>query len=142
MEGAKVLVEPVVFVIAAELFEGLGDHRLLFGDDVSPDLTIGQLQLPLHRTVRIDVVAGMDEEVRTVVEHGAVSPHPATVFVDAPALPRGIAGPGERYVAPRHRRGAEVPDLCLAGDAVPVEALEPHAIENVLTRRQGAEQNL
>ena len=39
-------------------------------------------------------------------------------------------------------RGAEVPELRLAGDAVLVEVFEPHAIENVLPRRQAVEQQL
>src|SRR6185312_12705936 len=108
MKGAKIRIEPVVFVVAAKLLEAMGDHRLLFGDDVSPDPAVGQLQFPLHRTVRIDVVAGMNEEVGTVVEHRAVRPQAATAFVDAPALPQRIARPGEGYVATRRGRGAEV----------------------------------
>src|SRR6185295_16976277 len=122
--------------------ETVGDHRLLFGDDVSPDATIGQLQLRFYRAIRIDVVAGMDEEVRTVVEHGAVSPHPATAFVDAPALPRRIARPGERHRFSHRRRGTKMPNLRLAGDPLLVDAFKPHAIENILPGRQAVEQHL
>ena len=142
MEGAKALVEPVVFVVAAELGEAVGDDGFFLGDDVSPDPAIGQLQFPLHRAIRIDVVTGMDEEVRTVVEHGAVSPHPATVFVDAPALPRGIARPGERYRCSLCRCGAEMPELRLAFDAALADVVEAYAIKNVLPGRQAVEQHL
>src|SRR5437762_4409426 len=84
----------------------------------------------------------MDEEVRTVVEHGAVSPHPATVFVDAPALPRRIARPGERHRCSLSRCGAEMPELRLAFDAALADVVEAYAIKNVLPGRQAIDQQL
>ena len=39
-------------------------------------------------------------------------------------------------------RGAEMPELRLAGDAALADVVEPHAIENVLPGRQAVEQNL
>ena len=61
--------------------------------------------------------------------------------IDAPALPRGIAGPDERDRAPRRGRGAEMPDLRLACDAALADVVEAHAIENILPRRQAIEQH-
>ena len=141
MEGAKAFVEPVVFVVAAELREAVGDDGFLLGDGVSPDPAIGQLQFTFHWTIGIDVIAGMDEKVGTVVEHGAVGAHAAAALIDAPALSRRIARPGERHRASRGGRGAEMPDLRLAFDAALADIVEPHAIENVLPRRQTVEQN-
>src|SRR5207253_9619954 len=46
MEGAKVLVEPVVFVVATELREAVRDDGFFLGDDIPPDPATGQLQLP------------------------------------------------------------------------------------------------
>src|SRR6185437_5947604 len=105
-------------------------HGFLFGDDVAPDLAVGQLQFTFHRTIGIDVIAGMDEEVRTIVEHGPVGTHPAARRIDAPALARSIARPHERNMAPRGGRGTKMPDLHLAFDAALADIVETHAIEN------------
>ena len=141
VEGAQIVVEQIIFVVGAELFEAVRHHGFLFGDDVAPDLAIGQLQFAFHRTIGIDVIAGMDEEVRAVAEHGAVGAHPAARGIDAPALPGGIARPHERNIASRGGRGTEMPDLRLAFDAALADVVEAHAIENVLPCRQAVEQN-
>ena len=88
VKGAKIFVEQIVFVVAAKLLEGLGDDGFFLRHDVAPDLAIRQLQFPLHRTIGIDVIAGMNEEVGAVVQHGAVGAHAAARGIDAPALPR------------------------------------------------------
>jgi hypothetical protein len=91
IERPQISVEQIVFVIAAELGEGAGNPRLLFGDDVPPYLSIRKLALRRDRTIGIDVVAAVDEEIRPVLEHGRVGAHPAAGFVDAPAAAGGVA---------------------------------------------------
>jgi hypothetical protein len=73
----------------------------------------------------------MDEEVRTIVAHGAIGPISAAADIDAPALPCGVAGPDERDPLVRKRRGAEMADAALSRDAGG-NVIEPHAVENVL----------
>ena len=114
VEGAQIVVEQVVFVIATELLEAVRDHGFFLGYDVPPDAAIRQFQLRRHRTIGVDVIAGVDEEIRTVVEHGFVGPHAAARGIDAPALPRGIARPDKRYRASVRRRGPEMSDLRFA----------------------------
>ena len=114
IEGAQILVEQVIFVVAAKLRQALRDVGFVFRDDIPPGISIRQFQLGLDRTIRIDVVAAVDEEIRPVLEHGPVGPHAAARGIDAPALARGIAGPGERNRATLYRRGAEMPDLGFA----------------------------
>src|SRR5438309_9931195 len=135
MEGTKILVEQTVFVVAAKLREAVRDDGFFLSHDVAPHLAVRQLQLTLDRAIGIDVIAAMDEEVRAVVQHGAVGAISPARGIDAPALPCGIAGPEKRNVAPLGRRGAEAPDLHFTGMAG-VKALEANAIENLLSRRQ------
>ena len=62
---------------------------------------------PLRPQIRIDVVAGMDEEVRSVAQHGRIGAHAAARLVDPPALAGLVARPGERDRPPVARRGAK-----------------------------------
>src|SRR5437879_134405 len=114
MEGTKVLVEQIVFVVAAELLEAVRDDGLFLSHHIAPDLAVRELQLALDRAIRIDVVAAMDEEVRTVLQHGAIGAIAPALGIDAPALPRRIAGPEQRDRAPRGGCGAETPGLDFA----------------------------
>ncbi|MBA7645384.1 hypothetical protein ES703_53140 [subsurface metagenome] len=139
VEGAEVLIEPVVFVVGAEFVEAVRNDGFLFGHDIAPDLAARQLQLALDRTIRIDVVAAMDEEVGTVVQHRAIGAIAAARGIDAPALPGGVAGPQEGYRAALGRRGAETSDLHIAGVAS-IMLFEAHAVEDVLSCRQAVDQ--
>src|SRR5262249_17856343 len=121
--------------VAAELLEAVRDNGFFLGHDIAPDLAVRQLQLALDRAVRIDVIAAMDEEVGPVLQHGAVAAISAARGIDAPALPRGIAGPDEGNVAGAVRRRAEAANLRGAGKTL-VKALEANAIEDVLSCRQ------
>jgi hypothetical protein len=66
IEGAQILVEQVVFVVAAKLRDVFGDDGFFFRDEISPEAAIGQFQFGLDRTVGINVIAAMNEEVRSV----------------------------------------------------------------------------
>jgi hypothetical protein len=72
-------------------------------------------------------------------QHGPVGAHAAKRGIDAKPLARGIARPdkGDRFS--RARRGAEMSDLRLAGDAALVERFKQHAVENILSGRQAIE---
>ena len=85
------LIEPVVFVVAAKLLKSLRNDGFLLGDDVAPDLAVRQRLLRRHRAIRIDVIAGMDEEIRALVPHGAIATQATARRVDAPALPDDVA---------------------------------------------------
>ena len=91
VEGAQIVVEQVIFVVAAKLREAMGDDGFLFRHDVPPDPAIGQFRLGGNRTIGIDVIAGMNEKIRTVVQHGPVGAHAAAGGIDAPTLARGVA---------------------------------------------------
>ena len=103
IEGAQILVEQVVFVVAAKLREGLGDDGFFLRDDIAPEAAVRQFQFGLDRAVGIDVIAAMNEEVRAVFQHGGVGSHAAAGGIDAPALAGGIARPDERYRLPLQR---------------------------------------
>src|SRR4029453_7377268 len=111
------------------------------GDDVLPHLSIRKLPLRWDRTIGIDVVAAMDEEIGPTVQHGRIGAHPAAGFVDPPAATSGVARPHEGDAALFPRRGAEAPDLRLAPDRER-KILEPDAIEYVLPRGQPLDQRL
>ncbi len=140
MEGTEIFVEPIVFVVAAKLPEGLGDGGFFLRDDVSPDLAAGQFQFRRHRAIGIDVIAGVNEEIGVVLQHGPVGPHAAQRRIDAKTLARGIARPDEGDRFPRARRSAEMSDLRLAGDAALVQRFKLHAVENIPSGRQAIEQ--
>ena len=139
VEGAKVLVEPVVFIVAAKLRETVRDDRFFFRHDVAPDLAVRQLQLGGDGTVGIDVIAGMNEEVWPVVAHGPVGPHAAARGIDAPALACGVARPDERHRTTLRRRGTEMPDPGFSGEAA-CDVVEAHAIEDILPCGQAIDQ--
>ena len=80
---------------------------LFLGDEVPPDLAVGELHLGRQHQIRIDVIAGMDEEVRPGAQHGRIGAHAAARLVDPPALAGLVARPGERDRPPVARRGAK-----------------------------------
>src|SRR4029079_803855 len=106
----------IVLVVAAVVGDGACNARLLFGDDVAPDLAVRPRLFALDRAIGIDAVAGMDEEVGAAFEHRCVGAHAAAPLVDAPALARDIAGPDERHRAPVGRRGPETAGDGFAGN--------------------------
>ena len=118
------------------LGQGLGDLGLLVDHQVLPLGAVGQVDLGLQRAVGIDGVAAMDEEIGLVLEHGGVGLHAAAALVDAPALPRGVAGPGEGDIAQIGGRGAEAAAHRLRHRVDVGEIGEGHAIEDVLAGRQ------
>src|SRR5439155_377424 len=66
----------VVFVVAAELRQRVRDLGFLLGHDIAPNLAVRQLLLGGNRAVGVDVITGVDEEVRPIVEHGAIAAVP------------------------------------------------------------------
>ena len=141
VERAQIVVEQIVFVIAAIIGERFGRFRLLFGDDAAPDAAVGQFLLRDDGAVGINIVAAMDEEVGLIVAHGGVAAHAAACRIDAPALAHRVARPQEGDRAPVFRRRAEMPDLRLT-EHRRGQILEAEAIEDVLVRRQVLDQRL
>ena len=109
---------------------------------IFPGLAVSQLLLRRDRTVGIDGVAVVNQEIGSVALHHGVGAHPAARFVDAPALAGGIARPYEGNRPPIRRRGAKTPDRRLADDRRRREVLEPDAVKDVLSRRQAFDQRL
>jgi len=109
IEGPHVVVEQVVLVVAAELGERLRGLGLFLEHDVFPDLAVRHFLLGEDRTVGVNGVAVMDEEIGTVAQHGRIRAHAAARFVDAPALTgdrpttrtRSSAGRAGRYESGR-----------------------------------------
>jgi hypothetical protein len=95
IERAQISVEQIVFVIAAKLRERPRNLGLVFGDEILPHLSVRKLLLRVDRTIGVDVIAGMDEKVGPILQHGRIGAHPAAGFVDAPAAAGGIARPHE-----------------------------------------------
>ncbi len=141
IERAQIVVEQIVFVVAAIVGKRFGRFRLLLGDDAAPDAAVGQFLLRRDGAVGINIVAAMDEEIGPVVAHGGVGAHAAARRIDAPALAHGVARPQERDRAPFLRRRAEMADLRLA-EYGRRQILKAQAIEDVLVRRQVFEQRL
>ncbi|MEY9182924.1 hypothetical protein ABIG06_004506 [Bradyrhizobium sp. USDA 326] len=81
----------------------------------------------------------MDEEIRTVVEHGSIAAIAAAGGVDAPALPRGITGPQERDRLASCRRGTEMADAAFTGETSG-NVVEAHAVKDILARWQIGQQ--
>jgi hypothetical protein len=142
VEGAQVRVEQIVFVVAAEVGERLGDPRFLVGHQIAPDLAVGHRLTGADRAVRVDGVTRMDEEVGLVGEHGRIRAHAAARLVDAPALARGVARPHERDRLRLARRGAQPSDRRLAENCRLGQILEADAIADVGARRQVLDQRL
>src|SRR5262245_65632883 len=86
---------------------GLRRLCLLLEHDVFPDLAVRHFLLGEDRTIGVDGVAVVDEEIRVVAQHGGVGTHAAARFVAAPTLPGRVARPHERTRAPVARRGAK-----------------------------------
>ena len=94
-EAALVLVHQVVGEVAAELIQGLGHLGLGLGGHVLPDRAVVQRDLRLQRTVGIDLVAAVDEEIRIVTPHRLIQAIATPFRIDAPALPGLVAREGE-----------------------------------------------
>src|SRR5262245_60210748 len=84
----------------------------------------------------------MDEKVGPVLQHCRVGAHAATRFIDAPALPRSIAGPQETDRAAIGRSSAETAHLRFANNGRRGEVLKTHAIEDFLRSREVLDQKL
>jgi hypothetical protein len=141
VESAQVLVEQIVFIVAAKLVEVLGDLGFLGSHDVAPDFAVRQFQLGRDRTVGIDVIAGMDEEIGAVFQHGGVGAHAAAGRIDAPALARGIARPDKRNRIVLCGRGAEMADLGFARNAAAGVIQKAHPIKDVLRGQEVLQQH-
>jgi hypothetical protein len=142
IERQNVLIEQVIFEIAAKFVERLGGLRLLDGDEILPDFAIRHFLLGRHWIVGVDVVAIVDEKIRPIVSHRRIGTHATARLVDAPALSGGVAGPHEADRAPIARRGAETADGRLADNAGRSKVLKADAIENLLPGRQAVDQRL
>src|SRR3974377_1475494 len=129
----------MLLLIAAIGGERLGRLRFLLGHDAAPQRAIGQFPCRRDRTIGIDVVAAMDEEIRRIAVHGSVAAHAATREVDAPALADVVARPDERDRASVGGRGAEMSNFGLAEHRAG-KILKADAIENILSRWQIVEQ--
>src|SRR5262249_35363060 len=84
----------------------------------------------------------MDEEVRSVAQHGRIGAHAAARLVDPPALAGLVARPGERDRPPVARRGAKAADHRLVDDRGGCEIPKLDAVEDVLASRELLEQQL
>jgi len=142
VEGAQIVVEQIVFIVAAELLQTVRDDGFFLRDDVPPERAVRQFQFRWHRAIGIDVIAGMNEEVRAVFQHGPVGPHAAAGGIDAPALARGNRR--TRRTRPEFCAVGAVRKcrLSLACDAALGEIVKPHAVENILAGWQAVEQDL
>ena len=137
VEGAEIVVEPVVFVVAAELREAVRGDGFFFRHDVAPDLAVRQLQLGRHRTIGIDVIAGMNEEVRTVVAawsgRCAMPPRAGSM-----PQPWPTASPDQTNDTERRSAGAVRKCPTRVSPAIPLrDVVEANAVENVLPGRAG-----
>ena len=141
VKGAEILVEPIVAVIASKLAQRAGDRGFVLGHDVAPGLAIRKRLRGWYGAVGVNVIAGMDEEVRAIFEHRPICAIAAARGIDAPALPCGIARPDERDGLPRARPGSEMADARFAG-TIGGDVLEPHAVEDILPLGQIVQQQL
>jgi hypothetical protein len=139
IEASQRLVHQVVAVLAAELVQGLGHLGLGGGGQVAPYAAVGQRHLGGDRAVRVDRVAGVDEEVGANAAHGVVDAHAAELRIDPPTLTGGIAAPDEAHVAASARRGDEAAAQRLAQGAVVGEIEAAHLDEDALICRQAGE---
>ena len=141
VEGAQMFVHEIVFVRGAELVERLGDFCLLGDGYILPDPAAGKGHFVLDRSVGIDGIAGVQQEIRTIFAHGGEGEHAAVIGVDAPALSGDVATPDETDVAATGRRGAEAPEHRLARDIDIREIAKPDAVEDFLPRGQVLQQH-
>ncbi len=142
IEGEQVPVEQIVLVVGAELGQRLRRLGLFLQHDVLPDLAVGHLLFGQDRAVGVNIVAAVDEEVGPVAQHGRVGAHAAARFVDAPALPGGIARPHERDRALVARRGAKAARHRFADNGRRSKILEADAVEDVLPRGQAVDERV
>src|SRR5262249_42799934 len=142
IERQDILIEQVIFEIAAKFVERLGGLRLLDGDEILPDFAIRHFLLGRHRIVGVDVVAIVDEEIRLVLAHRRIGTHAAARLVDAPALSGGVAGPHEADRASIAWRSAETADGRLADNTGRSKIPKSDAIENLLAGGQAVNQAL
>ena len=142
IECRDVLVEQVVFEIAAKFVERLGGLRLLDCDEILPDFAIRHFLLGRHRIVGVDVVAVMNKKIWSILAHRRIGTHAAARLIDAPALSGGVAGPYEVNRAPIARRNAETADGWLTDNAGRSTVLKADATENILAGRQAVNQRL
>jgi len=84
----------------------------------------------------------MNEEIRTIVQHGPVGTHSAAGKIDPPSLPGRIARPDERDRTLVRRHRPEMPGLRFTRDPGCPDIFELHAIKNILTRRKTFKQQL
>ncbi|MFK4511613.1 hypothetical protein ABIF81_006791 [Bradyrhizobium daqingense] len=142
IEGAEVVVGQIVFVRGAVLVQRLRDLGLLGNGEVLPGLAVGKPHLGLDRTVGIDGVAGMQEEIRTMLAHRGEGDHAAVIGVDAPALAGDVAAPDEADVAAIGRCRAEAAGHRFAFDRAVREIAEANAVKDVLAGGQMFNQHL
>ena len=142
VEGAQIIIQEIVFVRGAELVESFGDLGLFWNRDVFPSLVIRQFYLGGDNAVGIDRIAGVEQEIGTMLAHGGEGKHAAIVRIDTPALPGNVAAPDKTDVAPVARGGSEATDHWLARKVDVREVAEFDAVENVLPRGQIFQQHL
>ena len=139
VECLRVRVVQVVGVVPAELLQGLGHLPLGRGDQVPPDGPVVEGDRLDQRIVRVDEVAGVDEQVRLVARHRFVQAQAAEVRVEPPSLADRVAGPAQRQLAPRPGRRAEAARDRRAPETRPRQVVEPHAVEDRLARVEPAQ---
>ena len=66
-KGAQVLVEEIVFVGPTEFSERFGRLRFVLGDNILPDFAVRHFLLGRDRSVGVNVVSVVDEEIRTIL---------------------------------------------------------------------------
>jgi hypothetical protein len=138
-EAPLVLVEEVVGEVPAVVGEALRHPGLGGRGHVLPDGAVLEPDLGRDGPVRVDLIAGVDEEVRVAAAHELVHLHPAPVGIDAPALPDLVPRPGEGDGPPAQGRRAESPGRGCAQHLGIGEVLEQNAVEDVLPGGQSAE---
>ena len=138
-EAAFVGVAKVVGKVAAVIVQRFGHLAFGRGDQVFPETSVIELDFRLDRPVRIDLVAGVDEEVRVEFAHRLVNPIAPHGFVDAPTLPGLVAGKGEHDIARPVGRRAEPAGLGHAVDGGAGQVLKLDTVEMGLSRSETAQ---
>src|SRR5262249_50761320 len=110
-------------------------------DQVSPDFAIRKLLSRRERTVRIDVVTAVNEEIGAVLAHGGIGAHAAAALIDAPTASCRVARPDKGYGLLFCRCRAESSDLRLVKCGCIWLIREPYWEEQVLPRRQALHQD-
>ncbi len=140
VEPPQGLRHQVVAEVPPVLREGLGDLRLLLGDDVAPEPAVGQFDGLRQRPVGVDGVPAEEEEVRVQPGHLVEDRVAAPVGVDAPALSGQVARPEEPHPVPAPGRGgAEGAVHRLARAAGVVRVGQHHPVVHLPAGRQPVE---